>query len=233
MGSGVGPAEVALPSRICVSIGHGNPEMLLKLARAEAERGESFFEFCLEFLENPHDGPEIVRQFLRDWPGAWVLVTCRREERNFNASIEEQLALLGAAVDAGARGIDLEIETARQRCSWMDEMGRRSARIVSYHNFTGCPPLEPILKELQSIPADIIKVAVRAEDKETVQRLMQAAQRCRQPNLMLAMGPEGLMSRIIGPILGQSFTYAAPAGHDGTASGQPDARTLREIFGIG
>jgi 3-dehydroquinate dehydratase/shikimate dehydrogenase len=47
---------------------------------------------------------------------------------------------------------------------------------------------------------------------------------------MLAMGREGVPTRIIGPVAGRSFTYASPASHEGTALGQLDARTLREIY---
>jgi 3-dehydroquinate dehydratase type I len=223
-------AEVLFPSRICVSLGHHDPERLLKLGHLEAERGETFFEFCLEFLTDPKNGPHIIRDFLRHWPHAWIIATCRRQERNFQGCIEDQLAVLGEAVEAGARGIDLEIETARHNRQWMHDMGRQCMRIVSYHNHHGCPALGPVIRELESIPADLIKVAVKAGNSGTLHRLAQAAGKCTKPNLMLMMGKEGLPLRIMAPILGRSFTYASPADHEGTASGQLDASILREIL---
>ena len=230
MNGGVTPGRVVFPSRVCVSVGHSNPETLLNLADIEAGRGESFFEFCLEFLNNPQDGPDTVREFLRCWPQACIIVTCRRGERNLHCSIPEQLQLLDASVGAGACGIDVEIETARHARAWMASIGHRCFRIVSYHNYQCCPALEPVIQELESAPADIIKVAVRAQGRETIGQLLRAAETCARSNLMLAMGPEGLPTRIMAPILGRSFTYASPAGHAGTASGQPDSRTLREIY---
>ncbi len=208
-------------------MGYQEPEALLRSAEIEAERGEVFFEFCLEFLDDPQEGPGIIRQFLAVVPDAWVVVTCRRGEHNFYGTLEEQLAILEASIEAGARMIDVEIESARQACEWMEAMGHRAARIVSYHNFRGCPPLDSIMHELESIPADIIKVAVRAESSDTLYQLMTAGWECRKQNLMLAMGKEGLSSRIVSPILGRSFTYATPLGHEGTGEGQPDAATLR------
>lgn len=228
--------EALFPSRICVSLGHADPEMLLQLGHGEAERGETFFEFCLEFLRAPQSGPRMIRDFLRRWPRAWIIATCRRLEQNFHAPVEGQLALLAEAVHAGARGIDLEIETARHVRPWMRDMGRRCTRIVSYHNYGGCPALDPIINELESIPADLIKVAVKAEESRsqgrysTLHRLAEAAVKCRKPNLMLMLGSEGLPLRIVAPLLGRSFTYAAPAGHQGTAPGQLDAGVLREIL---
>jgi 3-dehydroquinate dehydratase type I len=218
------------PSRICVSLGHADPEMLLHLGRSEAERGETFFEFCLEFLNDPKSGPSVIRNFLRHYPRAWIIATCRRLERSFYGPMEDQLALLDQAVAAGARGIDLEIETARHARPWMREMGRRCVRIVSYHNHSGCPALGPVIRELESVPADVIKIAVKAGDSGTLRRLARAAGKCAKPNLMLMMGQEGLPLRIMAPILGRSFTYAAPAGRQGTASGQLDAGILREVL---
>jgi 3-dehydroquinate dehydratase type I len=221
--------QMLFPSRICVSLGHSDPGMLVKLAYLEAERGEMFFEFCLEFLSEPASGPSAIQEFLQRWPLAWIIATCRRLEHSHGPA-ETQLALLEAAVAAGARAIDLEIETARHTQPWMREMGRRCRRIVSYHNYSGCPDLDPVVRELESIPAEVIKVAVQAEAPDTLQRLVQAASRCAKPNLMLMMGEQGLPLRIMAPILGRSFTYASPSGYAGTASGQIEARILREVW---
>ena len=57
MASSVEPAQAGLPSRICVSIGHNDPEMFQELACTEAERGELLFEFCLELAL-----PKIVKE---------------------------------------------------------------------------------------------------------------------------------------------------------------------------
>jgi 3-dehydroquinate dehydratase / shikimate dehydrogenase len=229
MVTSVEPAQAELPSRICISLGHNDPEMFRKLAHIEAEHRELLFEFCLEFLSDPWEGPGIIREFRQRWPEAYVIATCRRGEHNFHGSKEEQLSLLQRAVEAGARGIDLEIETARDARQWMSKM-RHCIRIVSYHNYQRCPLLKPIIEELESMPADIIKVAVRTGRAAVLWRLVQAARECRRPNVILAMGREGGPTRIIAPVAGRSFTYASPASHEGTAFGQLDARTLREIY---
>ncbi len=222
-------SEAIFPSRICVSLGHSDPKKLVELGCIEAERGERFFEFCLELLCDPKSGPDMIRHFLQRQPNAWIIATCRRLERNFHGSIEEQLAVLEEAIQAGARAIDLEVETARNARQWMQNMGPRCTRIVSYHNHHGCPDLGSVLTELESIPSDVIKIAVKAEGGDTLRRLTAAAARCTKPNLMLMMGREGLPLRIMAPLLGRSFTYAAPTGHEGTASGQLEASVLREI----
>jgi 3-dehydroquinate dehydratase/shikimate dehydrogenase len=221
---------MALSSRICISLGHHDPDRLLELAHTEARRGELFLEICLEFLADPQIGPDIIRSFMQRWHRSFVIATYRRVEHPCHDSIERQLALLDRAVDAGARGVDLEIESARRARGWLTEIGLRCMRIVSYHNNKSCPSLEPIVHELESFPADIIKVAVRAEKSETIWQLMQLARECNRPNVMLAMGNGGVPTRIIGPVVGRSFTYAAQDLNRSTADGQLDARTLREVY---
>ena len=222
--------SLALPSRICVSIGDASPEKLLRLAHTEASRGETLFEFCLECLTDPHDGPGVVRDFGRRWPDAWVIVTCRKDGGCFHGTASRQLELLAACVDAGARIVDVEIETAADNPQWMLQMGEYCVRIVSYHNYHAAPPLDPILRNLESVPADIIKVAVAAQDGERLCNLIEQARRYPRPAIFLAMGPCGLPTRILGPFAGRSFTYASAPFAAATAAGQLDVQTLREIY---
>jgi 3-dehydroquinate dehydratase type I len=222
--------SVALPSRICVSIGEASPGELLRRAHAEAFAGERLFEFCLEFLRDPHEGPGVVREFVRRWPDAWVIVTCRKDERYFYEPVDRQLALLAASVDAGARVVDLEIETAAHALPWMHQVGEHCLRIVSYHNYHAAPPLAPILRSLESVPADIIKVAVAAQDAQTVCSLIEQARKYPRPAIFLAMGLCGLPTRILGPYAGRSFTYGSRSSAAATATGQLDIQTLRETY---
>ena len=227
---GSGTPSVALPSRICVSIGESSPERLLGLAYTEASRGETLFEFCLESLSDPPDGPGAVRDFTRRWPHAWVIVTCRKGGGHFHGSTDQQLRLLSASVDAGARIIDLEIETASHTQQWMRQMGDRCLRIVSYHNYRSAPPLGPLLKTLESVPADILKVAVTSKDAQTPCKLIERARQYARPSIFLVMGSSGLPTRILGPCAGRSFTYASHPSAAATAIGQLDVQTLRQTY---
>jgi 3-dehydroquinate dehydratase type I len=221
---------LALPSRICVSIGETCPETLLRIAHTEASRGETLFEFCLEYLTDPQDGPGVVRQFARRWPNAWVIATCREGARSVHAPADQRLASLAACVDAGARLVDLEVETASHSRQWMRQMGGHCIRIVSYHNYRAAPPLAPLLKELEAVPADIIKVAVATRDAPTLCQLIEQARQYPRPVLFLAMGPFGLPTRILGACAGRSFTYGSHRSARATAAGQLDIQTLRETY---
>ena len=111
----------ALP-RICIALGLPDVPRLLEQARREAEAGENFLEFRLDYLPDPAKGARAIAQFLESYPDCTVLATCRRHQNHgkFNGSIEEQFEVLELAIQMGARAIDVEIETAEvvpERCA--------------------------------------------------------------------------------------------------------------------
>src|SRR5256885_15928491 len=107
-------AQIRSLPRICIALGLPDVPTLLDHACREAASGESFLEFRLDFLDNPHKGAEAIRGFVEQFPESIVVATCRRHQNHgkFNGSIEEQLAVLDLAVRNGAQAIDVEIETA-------------------------------------------------------------------------------------------------------------------------
>src|ERR1700679_3777782 len=108
------PALMSHPSslpRICIAMGFPDAQKLLEHARREANAGESFFEFRLDYLPDPQQGLAVIRKFLAAHSECTVLATCRRHQNHgkFNGSIEDQIRILSAAVDAGASAVDIEI----------------------------------------------------------------------------------------------------------------------------
>ena len=91
--------------RICIALGLPDVPALLEHARREAESGEVFLEFRLDFLGQPREGAEAIRGFIEQFPDSIVLATCRRHQNHgqFNGSIEEQLRILDLAVAAAHR----------------------------------------------------------------------------------------------------------------------------------
>src|SRR4029077_6594970 len=90
--------------RICFAWALPDVPTLLDHARREAEAGEIFLEFRLDFLDQPAHGAEAIGKFLEQFPDTIILATCRRHQNHgkFNGSIEEQLAVLDLAVRGGA-----------------------------------------------------------------------------------------------------------------------------------
>jgi 3-dehydroquinate dehydratase/shikimate dehydrogenase len=228
------PLLDSLP-RVCIALGFSTVEALLQAARREAESGESFLEFRLDYLDNPMDGLKAVRKLIEEYPDCTVLATCRRRQNHgkFNGSAEEQFGVLDAAVEAGARAIDVEIESAEAAGARLARFRGRALLVVSYHNYEATPAMEPVLRRMTRVAADAYKLVTTARKPSDVYRVLALArQHARVPMILLAMGEAGFPSRVLSPVFGGLYTYAAPGAADGTATGQVSARLMRQLYRI-
>src|SRR5439155_1915868 len=129
----------------------------------------------------------------------------------FNGSIEEQLAVLDLAVRHGAQAIDVEIETAEAAEERLTQFRGRAQVIVSYHNFEATPPMDMVIDRVTRVPADAYKVVTTARKPSDNARVLAAAKALpRQRLIVLAMGELGFPTRVLSPVFGAIFTYAAP-----------------------
>ncbi len=228
------PALDSLP-RVCIALGLPNTERLIEQARREVQAGETFLEFRLDYLDHPDTGIAAIGPFLKENPDCAILATCRRHQNHgkFNGSIEEQIRILDEAVQAGARGVDIEIETAEIAGARIETFRGRALIVLSYHNYEGTPSMEPVLRRMTAIPADAYKVVTTARKPSDNQRILSLGRtHPRTPLVMLAMGETGFPSRVLSSAFGGLYTYAAPTYAEGTAAGQVCARLLRQLYRI-
>ena len=221
--------------RICIALGLPDVPTLVDHARREAEAGEIFLEFRLDYLNQPARGAAAIKGFLEKFPECIVLATCRRHQNRgrFNGSIEEQLAILDLAIQNGAQAIDIEIESAEAAREKLNQFTGRAHVIVSYHNFEATPPVESIVNRVTRVPADSYKVVTTARKPSDNARILAAAKTAtRQRMIVLAMGELGFPTRVLSPVFGGVYTYAAPMLTQGTAAGQVSARSLRHIYRV-
>jgi 3-dehydroquinate dehydratase/shikimate dehydrogenase len=221
--------------RICIALGFSDVHALLDHARREQEAGESFFEFRLDYLPSPEPGIAAIRDFLAAHPECTILATCRRHqnEGRYNGSIEEQVRILSAAIDAGARAVDVEIESAENIQAHLECLRGQATLVVSYHNFQTTPAMDAVLRRMMKVPADAYKIVTTARKPSDNFRVLGLAKsNPRTPVILLAMGESGFASRVLSTSWGGLYTYAAPNAAEGTASGQVTARQLRHLYRI-
>jgi 3-dehydroquinate dehydratase / shikimate dehydrogenase len=221
--------------RICIALGLPDIQTLLDHARREAEAGELFLEFRLDFLDQPAKGAAAIRGFLEQFPDCLILATCRRHQNHgkFNGSIEEQLAILDRAIDAGAHAVDIEIETAEVAQERLHVFRGRTQVIVSYHNFEATPPMDTVISRVMKVQADAYKLVTTARKPSDNVRVLAAAKALPKHKLVvLAMGELGFPTRVLSPVFGGIYTYAAPMFASGTAAGQVSARSLRHLYRV-
>ena len=175
---------------------------------------------------------ELAKQLSKPW------IACNRNaaeggrwEGDETGRIEELLK----AIELGADITDIELGTI-DLAQTMQLIKRRVKCLLSFHDLTGTPSLNRLREIVQrqlAAGADICKVvttAQRFEDNITVLQLISEF-----PNtkvISFAMGPLGLISRILCPLVGGNFTYAAIVQGKESASGQITVRELRELYGI-
>ena len=224
----------ALP-RICIALGLPDVATLLEHARREAEAGETFLEFRLDFVENPCRGAEAIREFLDKYSECTVLATCRRHQNHgkFNGSIEEQLAVLDLAVRNGAQAVDIEIETAEASIERLNHFRGRAQVVVSYHNYEATPQMDTVVGRMLKVAADAYKIVTTARKPSDNVRVLAAAKALPKTRMIvLAMGELGFPTRVLSPVFGGIYTYAAPMFAEGTAAGQVSAKYLRHLYRV-
>jgi 3-dehydroquinate dehydratase/shikimate dehydrogenase len=104
--------------------------------------------------------------------------------------------------------------------------------IVSYHNFTTTPDdLDALYDSLKISPASLYKIAVTAENTLQALELLLWTKKNSDKNLItISMGSYGQVTRILGPIFGNKFTYACLDESEATAPGQLTTYELRDRF---
>jgi len=227
-------ARIALP-RICIALGFPDAETLLAHARKEYDAGERFFEFRVDYFPDPEHGIAAIRKFLARHFDCTILATCRRHQNHgrFNGSVEEQVRILEAAIAAGAKAVDIEIESAENCVDRVEHLRSLAHVLLSYHNYGGTPPLDAVVRRMARISADGYKLVTTARKPSDNCRVLALARTySKTPMVLLAMGETGFPTRVLSTAFGGLYTYAAPTTTEGTASGQVSARQLRHLYRV-
>jgi 3-dehydroquinate dehydratase/shikimate dehydrogenase len=216
--------------KLCVAIQAGSVEELL--ARAEAALADSkFLELRLDSLPHPAEALPKVGEFLVRHRDAMVIATCRRKPfgGNFEGALAAELETLMKAAQAGCQIVDLEVESAEEAAPRQWEKLRAALRaegaalLLSFHDFARTGDLEQAARRIEAFRPDFIKVVSTActlADNLTVLRLI--ANRSRSAEVVgIAMGEEGLVSRVLGLRAGAAFTFASFANGAGTSGTKP------------
>jgi 3-dehydroquinate dehydratase / shikimate dehydrogenase len=199
-----------------------------------------FLEFRLDSLAKPGSVLGSLAEFLGEHKDVIAIATCRRKDHggHFAGSLAAELEVLLKAAQAGCRIVDLEVESAEEARPAQLEKFREGLRIagsallVSFHDFGRTRGLEQAADRIAAFQPDFVKVVSTARalaDNLAVLRLIE--DRSRSAHVVgIAMGEEGLVSRVLGPRAGAVFTFASLDDGVETAPGQVTARTLRELY---
>ncbi len=103
--------------------------------------------------------------------------------------------------------------------------------ICSNHNFDETPAnLSEIYERIARTPAAIVKIATKANRIADCLPLFDLMQRSAKPVIILGMGLPGIATRILALSRGAMLTFGALKHGAESASGQPTATELRELY---
>lgn len=169
-----------------------------------------------------------------------VIITCRpqREGGGWPGGEGQRLAVLAQAAALGADYVDVEWDCTAQAAQFDRS---RTQLIFSRHDFRAMPAdLPELAKSLWAAGADVVKVVGAAQQLADVTPVLQLLKAAVRPTIAIAMGPCGLISRLLAfryPHAFLSFAAPDPPRRRGqalcaTAPGQLTAKTMRDLYRV-
>ena len=211
------------PKAIVSLMASGLDELCAQAARA-VDAGADCLEWRADFAADVHDVAAMAataRALGEMLPTTPLIFTLRSKGQGGRCQLAQNdyMELCQAVVASG--GIDLlDIELGTGDGSVSSLVGQAHVRgvlaIVAHHDFAATPDdpcMVDCLSHMADLGADIPKLAVMAQNKGDCLRLMEAtataAERLRTPLLTMAMGAEGVLSRLMGECFGSALTFCA------------------------
>ncbi len=174
----------------------------------------------------------LVKHLRKPW------LACNRSSEqggNWHAGETERIMELLTAAALGASIIDVEMD-APDVSDIIRQIKPRARCLLSYHNWRETPPLkdmQAIVRRQTAAGADICKVVTTAQTNDDNLGVLQLIADFPQIKIVsFAMGPMGMLSRVLSPMVGGEFTYASIEPGKESAPGQLTVRDLRKIYAL-
>lgn len=173
---------------------------------------------------------EVAGHLKRPW------IACNRtvpEGGRWQGSEARRKEELLKAVQLGADMVDIELETANLG-KLVAIIKKGAGCLISFHELEKTPSLDSLRKIVRrqlAAGADICKVVTTAQKFEDNLVVLELTPEFAETRIVsFAMGPLGLPSRILSPLVGGEFVYAAVARGGESAPGQVTVADLAKLY---
>lgn len=212
---------------ICASIGSCHYTLL-----DELDEKYPFYEVRVDLIDfgtsNVWEIIEKLKNFLKRKKNRCI-VTCRSGE----LSDDECFEILKTAIECNVEFIDVEKSFSFNYDMKLRKMAKNTPVkfINSFHDYEKTDRLKRLRIKVDSLftgvepEADYVKIATFVHDEEDVFNLLKL---CRPRVIVVGMGEMGKLVRLLSPIFGSPFTYAAALTP--TAPGQPSYDELLKAY---
>ena len=211
--------------RVCVVIARTRHRMVAVEVHEAAKLGAKMIEVRLDFIKRAPD----LRRLLDRKPCPLVATIRRREDGGrWTGPEEARRMLLRQCIVGGFDWVDLETDVA-------DDVQRFGVtkRIVSYHNMDGVPDnLEQIYEKMCGQDADVVKIAVTAQQISDNLRILKVLENAKKPTVAHCMGDLGFSTRLLALKYGAPFIYAAFNEDRVIAPGLPTMWDMKNVYPV-
>ena len=223
-----------MSAKICVSILPKNIAETIDLIGKAQSEGADFIEVRMDVLEetrNLADLPKSTKVPL-------IATNKLQSEKGFFAGSEtEREQTLINAAKAGFQYVDVDFFSSK-RAETLAKLKQLCAKtVVSYHKYDGIltiSALENILDEEINSGADICKIVLTArqiEDNLPILSFVSFAS-TKARLVCFCMGEQGKTSRLLSPVFGAYFTFAALNNNNQTAAGQMSIKEMKAAYNL-
>ncbi|NVM28383.1 MAG: type I 3-dehydroquinate dehydratase [Candidatus Helarchaeota archaeon] len=201
---------------ICVAISATDANSAIEKSHKAIQKGADFIEVRIDHFNDPFtaDFVKLVKEI-----SSKLILTIRKPDEGGKFAFEEaqRIELIQKCINAQTFAVDLEFSIdADALTKLIQEAKKNQVKIIlSFHDFQKTPDI-PKMKEiiLDAVKKDanyvkIIGTAASIEDNLKMLSLPQFAKENHIEIVAFAMGGKGTVSRILSPIFGAAFTFAA------------------------
>jgi 3-dehydroquinate dehydratase/shikimate dehydrogenase len=217
-----------MSTQICISVLETTTRNAVASAMRAAEWAD-LVEIRADYLQDL----DLDLLFRRKRRPMLFTLRSRQDGGVYSGSEPQRLETILQAARRGADYVDVEFSASWQTIL---ENVPRERVILSHHDFDKTPPdLVSLADAMAASGAAVLKIAVRARslaDNLRIAELLAEARGRGHTLCALAMGREGLPSRILGPIWGSWMTFASLPGGVATADGQLPADVLIQQYRV-
>lgn len=229
--------------KICVPIVGVTKADILEEAKALHSLPVDVVEWRIDWFEGVFDEERLLdalkdlRAELGDLP---ILMTFRTSKEGGEKAIDPETyaALNIHAAESGLVDlVDVEVFTGDEIVSRIIK-GAHAAGVkvvTSNHDFDKTPEQSDIvgrLKKMESLDADILKIAVMPRSKKDVLTLLAATEEMSsctdRPVITMSMAGTGVISRLCGEVFGSALTFGA--AKKASAPGQMNVKDLKTVL---
>lgn len=233
--------------KVCVPIVESHDEAILNKLKEFNELEVDMIELRIDFYENIHQEDALRNLFLNiaalqiQKPVILTIRTKFAEGGEVEIDPKDYFNVYKLAVEANAFDIyDVELALGTNMAIELRTLIHDAGKymLMSSHNFDRTPEVDSLMQKfrsMDSLEADIMKVAVMPEDYQdllnllsfTVQAKHEYAQK---PIVTMSMSSIGLTSRLVGEQFGSAITFATVG--KASAPGQIDYQELNQMLDI-